>query len=86
MPDPVPDPVPPPQPWYTSKTLWAIILGAVFNALIFFKVLAVDFNAQQAIDTIFLIVAGIARWNANQPLSLKATGSITKDGQEVRKL
>ena len=67
-----------PQPFYTSKTFWTMIIGIVFQVLVFFGVVKTDANIQMLTDSILFILGMIFRWQANQTLALP--------GPDVKKL
>jgi hypothetical protein len=58
-----------PQPWFTSKTLWTLLVGFLINLLQYFKIgVGQDWTV---ISTMVLsILAIVWRWQANQPLTI----------------
>jgi hypothetical protein len=47
--------------FWKSRTFWVVALGAIFNILVYFGVIAVD-QSQMWIDTILFVLAGFFRW------------------------
>jgi hypothetical protein len=64
------DPVPS-QPWYTSKTLWALVLMFTFNVLQHFSLISATSNVQFLADSVLSVLALVFRWQSDQPLTLK---------------
>ena len=63
------DPVPP-QPWFTSKTLWALVLMFLFNTLQHFGIISATSNVQFLADSVLSVLALVFRWQSDQPLAL----------------
>jgi hypothetical protein len=65
------------QPFYTSKTFWTLLLAFAGNILVQTNVLPVTADFQTYSNMAMLILAGIFRWTADQPLSVTGTAPPT---------
>ena len=80
MADTIPTPIPnppvgvatKPQAFYTSKTFWTLSLAFVGNVLVQANVLPVTTDFQTYSNLAMLVLAGIFRWTADQPLAVTA--------------
>jgi hypothetical protein len=57
------------QAWYTSRTIWVLGLGLIFNVLVMLGVVPVDMNTTGIIDGILSVLAIVFRWQATGPLT-----------------
>ena len=56
------------QAWWTSRTLWVLVLGFIFNILVYAGVLPSGI-VQVITDSILSLLAVIFRWSAVGPLT-----------------
>lgn len=63
-----------PQPWYTSKTLWTLVVAFGINMTALLAPDAISKQVQSYANELLVVLGIVFRWSADQPLSL--TGGV----------